>query len=68
MQALWSWCLIIGTLLGYWIVLGSVVYVAKKALGGPRNGFLHGGGTQAHVMESPSKEGARRLAMASMNA
>lgn len=32
-KALWSWCLIIGTLLGYWIVLGSVVYVAKKAQG-----------------------------------
>ena len=30
-KALWSWLLIIGTLLGYWIVLCCMVYVAKRA-------------------------------------
>jgi hypothetical protein len=28
---MWSWLLILGTLIGYWVVLSCMVYVAKKA-------------------------------------
>eukprot|EP00435_Cladocopium_sp_Y103_P028233 s1719_g7.t1 len=32
-KAIWSWLLILGTLIGYWVVLSCMVYVAKKAQG-----------------------------------
>mmetsp|Transcript_49723 Transcript_49723/g.101085 ORF Transcript_49723/g.101085 Transcript_49723/m.101085 type:complete len:672 (+) Transcript_49723:68-2083(+) len=32
-KAMWSWLLILGTLIGYWVVLSCMVYVAKKAQG-----------------------------------